>query len=133
MCLYVHKHLQIIQSYKSNQVSTRKKAIRTVVAILKPKFLQSKQDFLLPDADHCLSGSSMHFSRPEALKWGFVVSFDTLWIHFLPSWLSDAFSTRLYQCLILVFSIISSNACRPSITLRTPNTACKQETGEMLT
>lgn len=31
---------------------------------------------------------------------------------------------RLYQCLTLVLSIMSWNAWRPSITLKTPNTAC---------
>lgn len=40
----------------------------------------------------------------------------------LPSCWSAARSTRRYQPLTLVLSIMSSKACRPSITRRTPNT-----------
>lgn len=82
-----------------------------------------------------------HFAKknfhrgPNQSFWQFMIllelgvhqSLTTLfWIQPRPSWLSDALSTRLYQFFTLVFSIMSSNACKPSITLRTPNTAWRQ-------
>lgn len=95
-----------------------------LISYLKLTSPQSKQDFLHPDDDYCLSGR-IRFSPFEAGRArGSRVSINPL--QFRPSRLSDALSMRLYQCLTLVFFIISSNACRPSITLRTPYTACRQ-------
>lgn len=111
---YQHKCLQLTQSYKSENQSGQD-GPRTIVSA-----------GLV--ASWWWSPSSWQFSLSEAGSAPCsVVSFQSLWLHLRPSWLSDALSTRLYQFLTLVFAIISSNAWRPSITLRTPYTACREK------
>lgn len=47
-----------------------------------------------------------------------------------PSWLRVAASMRRYHGFTLVLAIMSSKASRPSITRRTPNTACRRQASD---
>ncbi len=72
-----------------------------------------------------LMASSLSFSDIEKLFFKLVPRWQKLWFY-ASCWV--AFCIHRYQFFTLVCSIISSNAWRPSITLRTPNTDCVENT-----